>query len=39
MNTLDKVSIIIRMQNIQLLKYISIKENWNYIELCKEYLQ
>ena len=30
---------IIRMQNMQLLKYIAFKENWNYIELCKKYLQ
>ena len=39
MNTVDKITITIRLQNINLLKYISIKENWNYIELCKEYLQ
>lgn len=39
MNTTDKISIIIRMQNIQLLKYISSSEGWNYIELCKKYLK
>jgi len=39
MNTHEKITIIIRMQNINLLKYISYKENWNYIELCKDYLQ
>lgn len=39
MNTVDKITITIRLQNINLLKYISIKENWNYIELCKRYLQ
>ena len=39
MNTVDKITITIRLQNINLLKYISIKENWNYIELCKKYLQ
>jgi len=39
MNTIDKITIIIRMQNIHLLKYIAWKENWNYIELCKTYLQ
>ena len=39
MNTTDKISIIIRMQNINLLKYIAWNEGWNYIELCKKYLQ
>ncbi len=39
MKTLDQISVIIRMQNIHLLKYIAWKEEWNYIELCKEYLQ
>lgn len=39
MNTHEKIIIIIRMQNINLLKYISYKEGWNYIELCKDYLQ
>ena len=39
MNTTDRISIIIRMQNINLLKYIAWNEGWNYIELCKEYLQ
>mgnify|MGYP001462011427 FL=1 len=38
MNTLEKITIIIRMQNIQLLKYISWKEGWNYIDMCKKYL-
>lgn len=39
MNTLENITIIIRMQNIHLLKYIAWKEDWNYIELCKTYLQ
>ena len=39
MKTLDQISVIIRMQNINLLKYIAWNEEWNYIELCKEYLQ
>jgi len=39
METLEKVSIIIRMQNIHLLKYIAWNENWDYLELCKKYLQ
>uniref|UniRef100_A0A6C0L4C4 Uncharacterized protein n=1 Tax=viral metagenome TaxID=1070528 RepID=A0A6C0L4C4_9ZZZZ len=29
---------VIRMQNIQLLKYIAYKEEWDYKELCKKYL-
>ena len=28
----------VRMQNMLLLKYISYKEGWNYVELCKIYL-
>ena len=39
MDTLDKISIIIRMQNIYLLKYIAYNEDWNYVELCKKYLK
>ncbi len=39
MDTLEKISIIIRLQNIHLLKYIAWNEEWNYIELCKRYLQ
>mgnify|MGYP003388928455 CR=1 FL=1 len=39
MNTLQTISIIIRMQNINLLKYIAWKEGWNYIDLCKNYLR
>ena len=39
MKTVDKICIIIRMQNINLLKYIAINEGWNYIELCKQYLK
>ena len=29
---------IIRLQNIQLLKYIAFKEKWDYKELCIKYL-
>ena len=36
---LEDITIIIRMQNIHLLKYIAFKENWNYKELCQTYLQ
>jgi hypothetical protein len=35
----DDITIIIRMQNIQLLKYIAWKEGWNYLELCKRYIK
>jgi hypothetical protein len=35
----DDITIIIRMQNIQLLKYIAWKEEWNYLELCKRYIK
>ena len=35
---MEEIQHIIRMQNMLLLKYISLKENWNYIELCKMYL-
>lgn len=35
---MDDIVHLIRMQNMYLLKYIAFKENWNYIELCKEYL-
>ena len=33
------IEIIIKMQNIHLLKYIAYKKNWNYKDLCKKYLQ
>ena len=29
---------LIRMQNIFLLRYIAFREGWDYIELCKNYL-
>jgi hypothetical protein len=35
---IDEIEIIIRMQNIQLLKYIAWSEDWNYLELCKKYI-
>ncbi len=34
----DEIEIIIRMQNIQLLKYIAWCEDWNYLDLCKKYI-
>ena len=39
MDTCDKISIIIRMQNINLLKYIAWCEECDYIELCKKYIR
>ena len=35
----DKLEILIKMQNIQLLKYIAYKEDWDYKELCKKYIK
>ena len=35
---LDDITVIIKMQNIQLLKYISYKEGWDYKMLCKKYI-
>lgn len=39
MDLLDHIELIIRLQNINLIKYIAIKENLNYKELCKKYLK
>ena len=36
---LDKLDILIKIQNIQLLKYIAYKEEWDYKELCKKYIK
>ena len=38
MNVIDEIEIIIKMQNIQLLKLIAFTEGWNYLELCREFL-
>jgi hypothetical protein len=35
----DEIDVIVRMQNVQLLKYIAYKEEWNFVELCKEFLR
>jgi hypothetical protein len=35
---MDEFEDYVRMQNMLLLKYICYKEGWNYIELCKKYL-
>jgi len=39
MKIYDQIEIIIRLQNIQLIKYIAMKENLNYKELCKKYIK
>jgi hypothetical protein len=36
---LEQLDILIKMQNIQLLKYIAYKEEWDYKELCKKYIK
>ena len=36
---IEKLDILIKMQNIQLLKYIAYKEEWDYKELCKKYIK
>jgi len=38
MGCIDDLEIIIKIQNIQLLKLIAFTEGWNYLELCKEFL-
>ena len=38
MNCIKELEIIIRMQNIQLLKYIAKCEGWDFKDLCKTYL-
>ena len=39
MDLIDHIELIIRLQNIHLIKYIAIKENLNYKELCKKYIK
>ena len=36
---IEKLEILIKIQNIQLLKYIAYKEEWNYKDLCKKYIK
>lgn len=38
MDILKDIEIIIKIQNVNLLKYIAFKKNWNYRELCKKYI-
>jgi hypothetical protein len=35
---LDDIIVLMRIQNIHLLKYIAFCEGWNYTDLCKKYL-
>jgi hypothetical protein len=35
---MEEIIDYVRIQNMLLLKYIAYKENWNYVELCKKYL-
>jgi len=35
---LKHIEVYVKIQNIQLLKYIAINEGWDYKELCKKYL-
>jgi hypothetical protein len=37
-NILEIMEVYIKVQNIQLLKYIAQNEEWNFKELCKFYL-
>lgn len=39
MDLLQDLEIIIKIQNINLLKYIAFSEGWNYLELCKKYIK
>ena len=39
MDLIQEVGIIIRIQNINLLKYIAFSEGWDYLELCKKYIK
>lgn len=36
---IETLDILIKIQNIQLLKYIAYKEDWDYKELCKKYIK
>lgn len=34
-----KIELMIKIQNIHLIKYIAFSENWDYLEMCKKYLK
>ena len=38
MDIWDQLDLLIKMQNIYLLKYIAYKEEWDFKQLCKQYL-
>ena len=35
----EKIELMIKIQNIHLIKYIAFSENWDYLEMCKKYLK
>mgnify|MGYP001170288742 FL=1 len=35
----EKIELMIKIQNIHLIKYIAFNENWDYLEMCKKYLK
>ena len=35
---IEELTIYIKIKNIQLLKFISLCEKWDFKDLCKEYL-
>lgn len=35
----EKIELMIKIQNIHLIKFIAFSENWNYLEMCKKYLK
>ena len=39
MDLIAQFELIIKIQNINLLKYIAFNEGWDYLQLCKKYLK
>ena len=35
----ERIELMIKIQNIHLIKYIAFNENWDYLEMCKKYLK
>jgi hypothetical protein len=35
----EKIELMIKIQNIHLIKFIAFSENWDYLEMCKKYLK
>ena len=38
MDIINHIETIIKIQNINLIKYIAANEGWNYLDLCKKYI-